>query len=50
MISFEPRVGKAQTGQTSGGFTVIIPITRVIKDQTSALQNEEELVQNEEEK
>ena len=25
MISFEPRVGKAQTGQTSGGFVVIIP-------------------------
>ena len=25
-ISFEPRVGKAQTGQTSGGFAVIIPI------------------------
>ena len=25
VISFEPRVGKAQTGQTSGGFTVIIP-------------------------
>ena len=26
MISFEPRAGKAQTGQTSGGFAVIIPI------------------------
>ena len=26
MISFEPRVGKAQTGLTSGGFAVIIPI------------------------
>ena len=25
MISFEPRVSKAQTGQTSRGFTVIIP-------------------------
>ena len=25
MLSFEPRVGKAQTGQTSGGFSVIIP-------------------------
>ena len=25
MISFEPRVGKAQTGYTSGGFAVIIP-------------------------
>ena len=25
VISFEPRVGKAQTGQTSGGFTAIIP-------------------------
>ena len=25
VISFEPRVGKAQTGQISGGFTVIIP-------------------------
>ena len=24
MISFKPRVGKVQTGQTSGGFTVII--------------------------
>ena len=24
MISFIPRVGKVQTGQTSGGFTVII--------------------------
>ena len=25
MISFIPRVGKVQTGQSSGGFTVIIP-------------------------
>ena len=25
MISFKPRVGKAKTGLTSGGFTVIIP-------------------------
>ena len=25
MISFIPWVGKVQTGQTSGGFTVIIP-------------------------
>ena len=25
VIGFEPRVGKAQTDQTSGGFTVIIP-------------------------
>ena len=25
MISFIPRVGKVKTGQTSGGFTVIIP-------------------------
>ena len=25
MISFEPQVGKAQTGQTSSRFTVIIP-------------------------
>ena len=29
VISFEPRVGKAQMGQTSGGFTVIIPKTNV---------------------
>ena len=26
MISFEPQVGKVQTGQTSRGFAVIIPI------------------------
>ena len=26
MISFIPRVGKVKTGQTSGGFTVIIPL------------------------
>ena len=25
MISFIPRVGKVQTGQSSGGFTAIIP-------------------------
>ena len=25
VISFKPRVGKAQTGPTSSGFTVIIP-------------------------
>ena len=25
MINFEPRVGKVQTDQTSGGFAVIIP-------------------------
>ena len=25
MISFKPRVGKAKTGLTSGGFTVVIP-------------------------
>ena len=25
VISFEPRVGKVQTGQTSGGFTAIKP-------------------------
>ena len=25
VISFKPRVGKAQTGQTSGGFAIIIP-------------------------
>ena len=25
MISFKPRVGKVQIGQTSGGFGVIIP-------------------------
>ena len=25
MISFKPRVGKVQIGQTSGGFAVIIP-------------------------
>ena len=29
VISFEPRVGKAQTGQTSGGFTVIIPKSNI---------------------
>ena len=27
VISFEPRVGKAQTGQTSGGFTAIKPFS-----------------------
>ena len=29
MISFIPRVGKVQTGQSSGGFTAIIPIYNV---------------------
>ena len=29
MISFEPRVAKAQTGQTLGGFAVIIPFFNV---------------------
>ena len=28
MISFIPRVGKVQTGQSSGGFTAIIPILK----------------------
>ena len=27
MISFIPRVGKVQTGQSSGGFTAIIPLS-----------------------
>ena len=26
MISFEPQIGNVKTGQTSSGFTVIIPI------------------------
>ena len=30
MISFEPRISKAQTGQTSGGFAVIIIIIIII--------------------
>ena len=31
MISFKPQVGKAQTGQTSRGFAVIIPIYKLAK-------------------
>ena len=34
VISFEPRVGKVQTGQTSGGFAVIIPKTKKQKQKT----------------
>ena len=30
MISFKPRVDKVQTGQTLGGFAVIIPIIIII--------------------
>ena len=29
MISFIPRIGKVQTGQTSGRFTVIIPKNKI---------------------
>ena len=28
MISFIPWIGKVQTGQSSGGFTVIIPLNK----------------------
>ena len=31
MISFKPRVGKAKTGLTSGGFTVVIPIIYIMQ-------------------
>ena len=30
MISFIPRVGKVKMGQTSGGFTVTIPLFFVV--------------------
>ena len=29
MISFEPRIGKVQTGKTSGWFAVIIPLFNI---------------------
>ena len=35
VISFEPRVGKLQTGQPSGGFTVIIPKLKLMNKQTN---------------
>ena len=35
VISFEPRVGKAQTDQTSSEFAVIIPINKYNKWQNS---------------
>ena len=38
MISFIPRVGKVQTGQSSGGFTVIIPYKKLAENSLEKLK------------
>ena len=40
VISFEPRVGKVQTGQTSGGFAVIIPKKKTKKQKQKQKQKQ----------
>ena len=39
MISFIPRVGKVKTGQSSGGFTAIIPLIFETFRMTQLLMN-----------